>query len=118
MPLAERTYSFRAPSDLADRVRAASELLAVVVGESEELQERVARELVRALLRDADRFRAARTNQSAFMRDTIELLVTAAEKVARDLHYADEYAAVERTGDEQASARAMRAAVARRWRDA
>ena len=110
-PVSERTFSFRAPEGFGDRVREASVTLDDLANEvGAELGERIGRELVLALYRNGERFHEARGNQSAFVRATVELVVAAAEKVASDLHYAREYAAVaaEQTDDEAAFQRAAR----------
>jgi hypothetical protein len=112
----ERTYTFRAAGDLGNRIRAASASLAG----RPELLERLAAELGLAIARDPTRFHASSGNQSAFMRDTIELLVGATEKVAADAEYAKLYAeaAAERSDEEIEFRRAVVAEAARRWRDA
>ena len=118
--MSERTFSFRAPEDFGDRVREASVVLDDLANEvGAELGERIGRELVLALHRGGGRFHETRGNQSAFVRQTVELLVNATEKVASDLQYAREYAkvAAERTDDEAAFRRAARVAAAERWRD-
>ncbi len=119
--IAERTYTFRAPGDLGSRIREAS----VILGElsdaaSSTFVEKIAAELVLALTRDGARFRDIKENQSAFMRETIELLVGAVGKVASDLRYAGVYAeaAESQTNEEIEFRRAGRARVAKRWRDA
>jgi hypothetical protein len=84
-----------------------------------DLAERIARHLALALLRDSQRFHEARENQSAFMRETIELLVSATEKLAADLQYTDAYrqVAADRTTDETAGRKATRARAAKRLRE-
>jgi hypothetical protein len=118
--VAERTFSFRAPEDFGDRVREASVILDDLAKEvGAELGERIGREVVLALYRGGGRFNETRGNQSAFVRESVELLVGAAEKVASDLHYAREYAkvAAERSDDEAAFRRAATTAAGERWRD-
>jgi hypothetical protein len=120
VPTAERIYSFRAAADLGDRIREASAFLEVLADEpGSEVAERVARELVLAIVRDHRRFHAARGNQSAFVRETVELVVHAAQKVASDLESAEAYAAAAgvRSQEETDLRRAARRRVARRWRD-
>jgi hypothetical protein len=117
MPVAERTYSFRASGDLSGRIREAGALLEALVDESgdrSELPERVARELVLALLRDGSLGKGKR-NQSAFLRSTVELVLRATEKVSSDLHWADAYAK-ERAGSEFRDSAKTR--IAERWQDA
>ena len=119
-PASERTFSFRAPEDFGERVREASVVLDDLANEAGvELGERLGRELVLALHRAGGRLPETRGNQSAFVREAVELLVNAAEKVASDLQYAREYAkvAAERTEDEAAFHRAAQAAAGKRWRD-
>ncbi len=116
--VAERTYTFRAPGDLAARIREASLFLDDMAGS--DVTERLAAELVLAMLRDRARFHGVDGNQSAFMRETIELVVSAARKVASDLAYEDAYAlaAASRTDDEIEFRRGARARAGQRWRDA
>lgn len=118
---AERTYTFRAAGDLGERIREASMILGEV-GDAAgaEVAEKIAAEFLLAMVRDGKRFQAARGNQSAFMRETIELLVNAAKKVESDLQYADVYAdaAAGRTDDEVEFRRAAGARAAQRWHDA
>jgi hypothetical protein len=116
----ERTFSFRAPDDFGDRVREASVILDDLAKEAGvELGERLGRQLVLALYRDGGRFQETRGNQSAFVRESVELLVDAAEKVASDLHYAREYAkvAAEETDEDAAFRRAAETVAAERWRN-
>jgi hypothetical protein len=117
MVVAERTYTFRAPGSLAERIREASALLDdVSAGVDPEVTTLITRELLVLMLRDGERFHQARGNQSAFMRETIELLVAAAEKVASDREYVTAYADVasDRTEAEADARRAARAHAARR----
>lgn len=121
MVVAERTYSFRASHELGDRMREAATLLDEILSSAgapkSEAIDRVARELVLAMMRDAPRFHEAAGNQSAFMRDTIELLVSVTEKLARDHAYAAEYAAEAKalSEDEREFRRGARHAAARSW---
>lgn len=119
--IAERVYTFRAAGDLGDRIRKASAILnESAVAECSDFAERIATELALALARDSSAFRDVSGNQSAFMRESVELLVNAAAKVASDLQYADLYAeaAKSRTDDEIEFRRASNALTAQRWRDA
>jgi hypothetical protein len=118
---AERTYSFRAPGDLGDRIRDASAFMDELADTAgTEIAERVARELVLAILRDHARFHGVRDNQSAFVRETVELVVNAAQKVASDIRYADAYAGAAdlRSDEEREFRRAARNRAARRVRGA
>jgi len=85
-----------------------------------EIAERIARELVLAILRDHIRFHGVRGNQSAFVRETVELVVNAAHKVAADIAYADVYAEAAdlRSDEEREFRRAPRSRAARRVRGA
>ncbi len=117
-PIAERTYSFRGPGNLAARISDASVVLDEL-GDSADsaVAERVSAELTLALIRDRGRFNEARGNQSAFVRETVELLVGAVEKVASDLRHAEAYAraASTRSKDEREFRRAARVRAGRRW---
>lgn len=101
-PLAERTYSFRGPSDLAARIAQAGVVLDQFADAADPaVSERIVAELALALARDPSRFHDARGNQSAFVRETVELLVGAVEKVASDLHHAEAYALAASTRSEE-----------------
>jgi hypothetical protein len=118
--VSERTYTFRAAGDLGSRIQDASAILDEIANNAgPEVAEKIAAELVLALVRDSGRFHGVRGNQSAFMRETIELLVGAVGKIASDLRYAGVYAeaAENRTDDETKFRRASRSRAARRWRD-
>jgi hypothetical protein len=119
--IAERVYTFRAAGDLGDRIRKASAILnESAAAERSDFAERIAAELALALARDSSAFRSIPGNQSAFMRESVELLVSAATKVVSDLEYADVYAeaAESRTDEEIEFRRASSAQTAQRWRDA
>ncbi len=117
MATTERTYSFRAPPDLAERVSAARELLATS-GTDEGCHEEVARELELALARRMRGAPALARDQSAFMRTAVELLVGASEKVAADRALAERYADWDAEDNEGASVRrgALSASTSL-WRD-
>jgi hypothetical protein len=120
-PIAERVYTFRAAGDLATRIQEAGAILEQCANAAHsDYAEKIATELALALARDNARFRGIQGNQSAFMREAVELLVGAAKKVASDLQYADEYAeaAESRTDEEIEFRRASSAQAAQRWRDA
>lgn len=89
-----RTFSLRAPQDFGDRVRQASVILDDLANERGTGLEQIGRQLSLALCRDSGRFHRMRGNQSAFVRESVELVIGAAEKVASDRHYAREYAKV------------------------
>jgi hypothetical protein len=98
-------------------MREVTRLLTAAPSGSNELDEAVSRELARAYLAYAHGLRRDRS-QSALIRGSLELLVAATEKVARDLSYAEEYRAV---AEDQASDHAMADAATRAaadlWRD-
>jgi precorrin-6B methylase 2 len=119
--IAESNYTFRAARDLKSRIRDASTILdesASTAGS--DVTEKIAAEFVLAMARDSARFRGIRDNQSAFVREAVELLVGAAKKAASDLQYTKMYAeaAASRTDDEIEFLEASRARAAQRWRDA
>lgn len=119
--IAERVYTFRAAGDLGDRIRKTSAILnESAASERSDFAERIATELALALARDSSTFRDLSGNQSAFMRESVELLVSAATKVVSDLQYADVYteAAKSRTDDEIEFRQASKALTAQRWHDA
>ena len=118
---AERTYTFRAAGDLGSRIQDASAILDEIAGSANsEVAERIATELVLALARDSARFHGVKGNQSAFMRETIELLVGAARKVASDRRYAGDYAEAAKSpaDDETEFRRASTTHTAQRWHNA
>ena len=118
---ADRPYTFRASPDLGERIRDASEFLDEIAEAAGggDIAERVASELVLALMRDRQRFHGIGGNQSAFMRETVDLVVRAAQKVASDLRFADAYAeaAASQSADEREFRRGTRAVASRRLRD-
>jgi hypothetical protein len=114
---AERTYSFWAPRELGERILEASAILDQIgEGADPEFVQRLGDELVLAIVRNSARFREMQGNQSAFLRETVELVVTATKKVASDLQYADLYAeaAGELGADEVEFRSAARARAGRR----
>lgn len=120
MPTNEKTYTFRAPDDLAPRAREAFRTWRALLEEGE---------VEGALLDDAmtgfwlSFLRHARAlegldNQSALFRATFELFVDATEKVAEDIGFVrayEEWAAEDEEGPAVRSG-ALEAA-AGRWRD-
>lgn len=93
MPTADRTYSFRATGDLGDRIANARRVLTEPAAQRPEVREWINRELQRAWARWLRAAPELARDQSRFMRTTVEVMVDVAEKVARDLALADEYAA-------------------------
>lgn len=82
MSVSEKTYTFRAPSDLGSRAHQAVETLASLLDEepNEERDEAMAAFLL-VFLRRAREFRGSQ-NQSALFRATLEGFIEAAEKLA------------------------------------
>lgn len=119
MATTERTYSFRAPSDLGERLERARQTLAgLAESHGDEAVEWALDEFDLELRRRWDGVIGRAQSQSSLIRATIELLVAAAEKVARDLSLAGEYEAWAAKDDEGEAVRAgaLRAASAA-WRD-
>ena len=118
-PVADKTYSFKAPITWGPRLDRARETLRNLGDELEgPYGERILHEFELALFRRAHTL-SQMDSQSELLRLSVELLVAATEKVERDRRLGDEYEAAgrERTEDERAFARASASAAARRWRD-
>ena len=122
MAVSERTYTFRAPADLGDRMRDASHVLGELAAQpGSRLTERISREVGMTIARRGGVGGTGLTgeNQSAFLREIVELVVNAAQKVANDIAwervYAEEYLPL--TEEEQAFARASARLAGERWRD-
>lgn len=115
MAAVERTYSFRGPLDVASRLREASRALAERT--DDQRREAIASELARAFHAASPALRHEQS-QSALMRFAVELLLTATEKVQRDLAYADEYRAVAADQEREiAVADTAARSAAELWRD-
>ena len=88
MAISERTYTFRASADLGDRKRDASHVLAELAAQpGSRLTERISREVGMTIARRGGLAGTGLTgeNQSAFLREIVELIVHAAQKVANDI---------------------------------
>lgn len=118
MPVAERTYSFKASATLGDRVREASRTLAETSTDDDLVLE-VARRLAADLRTEiAEATEGDRTNQSALFRGVLEILVAAVEHLSAERVYAAEYAAMAYDDPERDEfARAALAAGGALWRD-
>lgn len=118
MSTAERTYSFRAPAELAERLAAALDRFAALSREGPEIQEWLSRELRMELARRLRRAPEIARDRSAFMRSAVEMLVGVTEKVSLGLELGPEYAAA-REEDQEADAfhRAALKASLPVWRD-
>jgi hypothetical protein len=119
MPTADRTYSFRAGTELGEEIERARETLAVVAEAMESPDnEWIARELQLGLQRRSKEL-AASANRSELMRATMELLVATTAKIAEDLRFTEDYAAAaqERTTEDEQFLEAAERAAAELWRD-
>jgi hypothetical protein len=121
MPTKEKTYTFRAPEDLAPRARDAFRTWQELLAAGDETSASVVHEAMRgfslAVARRAKAFDEFE-NQSALIRATFELFVEATEKVAEDLKFTvayEEWAEEDKEGP--AIRRGALAAAADRWRD-
>ena len=119
MPTTDRTYSFRADAELGERIELARSTLRRIAEALETPEnEWIARELQLALLRRS-RELAESANRSELMRETMELLVAATEKIADDLRFIEDYAAAarERTAEDDEFLEAAERASAVLWRN-
>jgi hypothetical protein len=121
MPTKEKTYTFRAPADLAPRAcdafRTWQELLAA---DDETSASAVHEAMIGFSLAVARRAKAFDEfeNQSALIRATCELFVEATEKVAEDLKFAEAYGEwAQEDAEGPAVRRGALTAAADRWRD-
>jgi len=117
MPVAERTYSFKAPASLGERVRKAGRVLAEGQDDAvliEELARRLAVDLPHELAEATDR-----DTQSALFRGVLMMLVSIVEGLEQERRYAAEYAATaqEHDADAESFFQAAHAASAAMWRD-
>ena len=116
MPVAERTYTFRASKDLGPRAREALSTVGSLLDDASDgdLEEAMSVFWMTVLRRVRELERP--DNQSALFRTTLEAFVEAAEKLARDREYVAEY---QKWAAEDAEGPAFRAAarkaVASRW---
>jgi electron transfer flavoprotein alpha subunit len=120
MAAAERTYSFKATRDFAERLVSARQTLASLAAGSEDTEDvagLIARELATRLIRDYAPGEIAEMSQSAFMRATFETLIAAAEQVGSDRRYVAAYAeaAADADDEDRAWADATRRVASERW---
>ena len=106
MPIAEKTYTFRASEDLAPRAREALSTLSLLLEEDAGALDQAMAVFWITVLRHARDFEQTE-NQSALFRTTLETFVEAAEKLARDREHLREY---EQWAAEDEEGRAMRVA--------
>lgn len=100
MSIAERTYSFRASSDFGTRLSAARADIVSLAERGPEVRDWLVRELEMAFAR---RIRVAPEigrDQSAFIRTSVELLVSVTEKVTSGLALSELYSADRETDQE------------------
>lgn len=121
MPVAERTFSFKAGADLPDRLACATRVIAEE-GDSDWLVMEIVRRLTDEYL-SQELFDAAdrdRPNQSALFRGVFEVFIQSVERAEEERRYAAEYAAMARERDleREEFARGALAASASVWRDA
>ena len=96
MAISERTYTFRAPADLGEKLRELGAVLDQLGLDADaHVADRVGREIARRLARRASAGAPAFTgeNQSAMFRDIVELFVDSARKISRDLEWEELYRA-------------------------
>ena len=122
--ISERTYTFRAPAELGEGLRELGQVMAQLgLDRDSDTASRVGREIARRLARRASSGTPAFTsdNQSAALRDIVELFVGAARKIATDLEWEEAYRAdlasrsPERIAEDEARAAWMRAAAEQSW---
>jgi predicted DNA-binding protein len=101
VPAGDRIYSFRAPAELAERLAEARARFAEIAGRSDELDDWLARETAVALARRLRKAPEVGRDQSAFMREAVEILVGVTEKVAEGLELGPRYAAAEKEDPEK-----------------
>jgi len=124
MAISERTYTFRAPADLGENLRELGQVMGQLgLDRDAHLADRVGREVARRLARRAASGTPAFTgdNQSAALRDIVELFVGAARKIAKDLEWEEVYRAdlaarpPEEIAADEARAEWLRAAAEASW---
>jgi len=116
MPVAERTYSFKARASLVEDLHNARQAL-VEIQKDEEAYEELVHEFARrlALWKHED----DEGNQSALMRSVFLFFIAAVEKTHDDRRYASEYEALarERTPEDDEFVRAAVSSVSGLWQD-
>ena len=92
--ISERTYTFRGPTSLGDHIKEIGERLAQLDGQDPYTADRIGREVaIRLVRRMRSDLPLDGTNQSALLRDIVEIFVESAGKVAADLEWDKLYAA-------------------------
>lgn len=103
MATAERTYSFRAPEELGQRLATARKSFDQLAQADPETSAWLSRELEMGLARKLAAAPDVTRDQSAFLRTAAELLVSVTEKVAQGIELGERYAAA-RAEDVEATA--------------
>ena len=95
MAISERTYTFRAPADLGHRIVEMGNILnSLGVNRDAHVADRLGREVAMRYARRVGEGRPlSGENQSAFLRDVVELFVESSRKIAADLEWDKVYAA-------------------------
>ena len=120
MPTKEKTYTFRAPEDLAPRARDAFRTWQELLAADDASGSAVTDAMTGFSLAVARRAKAFDEfdNQSALIRATFELFVEATEKVAEDLKFTEAYEEwAEKDAEGSSVRRGALEAAAERWRD-
>jgi hypothetical protein len=116
MPVAEKTYTFRASKDLGPRAREALSTMSSLLEDASDSDLEEAMSVFWIAVFRRVRELEQPENQSALFRTTLEAFVDAAEKLARDREYVREYEKWAADDEEGAAFRAAaRKAVASRW---
>ena len=92
MAIGERTYSFRASSEFGTRLSSARADFVQLADRGPEVRDWLIRELDLAFSRRLQAAPEIGRDQSAFIRNAVELLVGVTEKVAYSLELSDAYA--------------------------
>lgn len=125
MAISERTYTFRAPAELGEGLRELGQVMAQLGldRDDSDTATRVGREIARRLARRASSGEPAFAgdNQSAALRDIVELFVGAARKIAQDLEWEEAYRAdlasrsPERIAEDELRSENLRQQAMRAW---
>ena len=96
MAISERTYTFRAPAELGEQIRAMGQVMAQLdLAGDAHVSDRVGREVAMRLARrvHAGQPVLSGDNQSALLREIVELFVASARKIPTDLEWETVYEA-------------------------
>jgi hypothetical protein len=118
VPVAEKTYSFKAPEELGERLQAARRTFLSFCHEAE-ADELIARQFTNLLMSQAHELEAAEENQSAFMRAVLLLMIAAVETAADERTYSAEFEAMarERDPEHEAFVRGALASASALWHE-